>query len=158
MVLTTGAASPLVTLFPHAFSGLSLFVSEVPEQPKVSSPPLEEDITNAPSTPMVMMLSPRPSWAPFQLSHLIVSKHVVVNCAINSISIWSLNNDKCKDLAGFAFNFGYSLPSVNGSCLIFTHSGIPYLLLSDPCMTSSQCDPLGHSVYLMSDHHPLSTI
>ncbi|KAJ9083008.1 hypothetical protein DSO57_1039018 [Entomophthora muscae] len=63
MVLTTGAASPLVTLFLCTFSGPSPFVSEVPKQPKVSSPPLEEDITNTPSTPMVLVLSPRPVWA-----------------------------------------------------------------------------------------------
>ncbi|KAJ9083930.1 hypothetical protein DSO57_1029490 [Entomophthora muscae] len=47
MVHTTGAASPLVTLFPCAFSGPSPFVSEVPEPPKVSSPLLEEDITKS---------------------------------------------------------------------------------------------------------------
>ncbi|KAJ9079964.1 hypothetical protein DSO57_1030100 [Entomophthora muscae] len=64
MVLNTGAASPSVTLFPCAFSGPSPFVSEVPDQPKVSSPPLEENITNAPENPMVLVLSPRPLWAP----------------------------------------------------------------------------------------------
>ncbi|KAJ9072946.1 hypothetical protein DSO57_1021706 [Entomophthora muscae] len=58
MVLPTGASSPLVTLFPRAFSGPSPFVSEVPKQPKVSSPPLEEDITNALANPMVMGMSP----------------------------------------------------------------------------------------------------
>ncbi|KAJ9055656.1 hypothetical protein DSO57_1001635 [Entomophthora muscae] len=57
MVLTTGAASPLVTPFPHTFSGPSPFVSEVPKQPKVSSPPLEEDITDAPSTLMVLFVT-----------------------------------------------------------------------------------------------------
>ncbi|KAJ9058992.1 hypothetical protein DSO57_1006765 [Entomophthora muscae] len=37
MVLTTGAASPLVTLFPRAFSGPSPFVSEVPELSQVTN-------------------------------------------------------------------------------------------------------------------------
>ncbi|KAJ9081758.1 hypothetical protein DSO57_1011352 [Entomophthora muscae] len=68
MVLTTRAASPSVTLFTCAISSPSPFVSEVPKQPKFSSPPIEEDITNAPSTPMVLVLSPGPVWAPFQLS------------------------------------------------------------------------------------------
>ncbi|KAJ9054640.1 hypothetical protein DSO57_1012070 [Entomophthora muscae] len=45
----------------------------------------------------------------------------VVNCAINAISIWPLNNDDFKDLTGFAFKFGNSLPSVNGSVPISTH-------------------------------------
>ncbi|KAJ9054561.1 hypothetical protein DSO57_1013047 [Entomophthora muscae] len=70
IVLTTWAASPLVTPFPRTFSGPSPFVSEVPKQPKVSSTPLEKDITNAPSTPMVLVLSPGPSWAPFQIFYL----------------------------------------------------------------------------------------
>ncbi|KAJ9048121.1 hypothetical protein DSO57_1038191 [Entomophthora muscae] len=48
MVLTAGDSSPLVTLFPRAFSGPSPLVSEVPKQPKVSNPPLEEDIADAP--------------------------------------------------------------------------------------------------------------
>ncbi|KAJ9049710.1 hypothetical protein DSO57_1021736 [Entomophthora muscae] len=48
--------------------------------------------------------------------------------------------------------------SVNGSGPISTHSGIPYLPLSDPGTTSSQRDPLSYSVFLMSDHCPLSTI
>ncbi|KAJ9060518.1 hypothetical protein DSO57_1030018 [Entomophthora muscae] len=64
MMLTTGAASPLVILFPHAFSGPSPFVSEVHKQPKVSGPPLEEDITDAASTPMVLVLSPKLAWDP----------------------------------------------------------------------------------------------
>ncbi|KAJ9089560.1 hypothetical protein DSO57_1011615 [Entomophthora muscae] len=63
MVFTTGDASHSVTLFPCAFSGPSPFVSEVTKQPKVSTPPLEEDITNSPSTLMVMVLSPGPVWA-----------------------------------------------------------------------------------------------
>ncbi|KAJ9056902.1 hypothetical protein DSO57_1027915 [Entomophthora muscae] len=82
----------------------------------------------------------------------------VVNCAINAILIWPLNSDICKYLAGFTFDFWNSLPSVNGSVPIYTHSRIPYLPLSDPGMTSSQNDSLNHSVYLMSDHPPLSTI
>ncbi|KAJ9085143.1 hypothetical protein DSO57_1016819 [Entomophthora muscae] len=82
----------------------------------------------------------------------------VGNCAINAISIWPSNNDKCKDLTVFAFDFGNSLLSVNGSGPISTHSGIPYFPLSNPGMTSSQRDPLSHYVSLMSDHCPLSTI
>ncbi|KAJ9070652.1 hypothetical protein DSO57_1005453 [Entomophthora muscae] len=64
MVLTTGAASLSVTLFPCTFSDPSLFITEVPEPPKVSSHPLEEDITNSPTPPMVMVLLPVPLWAP----------------------------------------------------------------------------------------------
>ncbi|KAJ9052622.1 hypothetical protein DSO57_1032397 [Entomophthora muscae] len=64
----------------------------------------------------------------------------------------------CKDLAGFAFKFGNSLPSTNGSGSISTHSGLLYLSVIDPGMTSSQRDPLSHSVFLMSNHCPLSTI
>ncbi|KAJ9065737.1 hypothetical protein DSO57_1016478 [Entomophthora muscae] len=82
----------------------------------------------------------------------------VVNYAINAILIWPLNNDMCKYLIGFAFNFGDSLPSANGSGSISTHYGILHLPLSDPGMTSPQCDPLCHSVYLTIDHQPLSTI
>ncbi|KAJ9070606.1 hypothetical protein DSO57_1006021 [Entomophthora muscae] len=77
-----------------------------------------------------------------------------------SLGYWSplLLTVFCKDLAGFAFKFGNSLSSVNGSVPISTHSETPYLPLSDPSMTSSHCDPLIHSVFLMSDHHPLTTI
>ncbi|KAJ9054730.1 hypothetical protein DSO57_1011042 [Entomophthora muscae] len=82
----------------------------------------------------------------------------VVNCTINAILIWLSNNDMCEDLVGFAFNFGNSSPSANGSGSISTNSGMSYLPLTDPDMTSSQRDPFGHSVYLMSDHRPLSTI
>ncbi|KAJ9090458.1 hypothetical protein DSO57_1002353 [Entomophthora muscae] len=92
------------------------------------------------------------------VTHVEGKEEVVKNFAINAILIWPLNNDKCKDLTGFAFEFGSSLLSVNGSGQIFTHSRITYLPLSDPGMNSSQRDPLGHSVYLMSDHRPLSTI
>ncbi|KAJ9056915.1 hypothetical protein DSO57_1027767 [Entomophthora muscae] len=60
----------------------------------------------------------------------------VVNCATNAILIWSSNNNMCKDLVGFAFNFGNSLSSINGSDPISTHSRILYLPLSDPGMTS----------------------
>ncbi|KAJ9070253.1 hypothetical protein DSO57_1010292 [Entomophthora muscae] len=82
----------------------------------------------------------------------------VVNCTINAILTWPLNPDSCKDLAGFAFDLGNSLPSANGSGSISTHSRLLYLSVIDPGMTSSQHDPLSHSVFLMSDHHPLPTI
>ncbi|KAJ9068601.1 hypothetical protein DSO57_1027012 [Entomophthora muscae] len=88
MVLTTGAESPLVTLFPCTFSGSSPFVSEVPEQPKVSSPPLEEDITNASSTPMILVLSPGPVWAPFQLSLSTTSKLVLPPTLSSIHALW----------------------------------------------------------------------
>ncbi|KAJ9089113.1 hypothetical protein DSO57_1016209 [Entomophthora muscae] len=64
----------------------------------------------------------------------------------------------CKDLAGFAFDFGNSLPSENGSGSISTHSGLLYLSVIDPGMNSSQHDPLSHSVFPMSDHHPFPII
>ncbi|KAJ9049720.1 hypothetical protein DSO57_1021614 [Entomophthora muscae] len=64
----------------------------------------------------------------------------------------------CKDLTGFAFEFGNSLPSANGSGSISTHSRSLYLSVVDPGMTSSQCDPLSHTVFLLSDHRLLSTI
>ncbi|KAJ9078607.1 hypothetical protein DSO57_1005173 [Entomophthora muscae] len=83
---------------------------------------------------------------------------IVVNCAINAILIWPLNIDSCKDLAGFAFEFGNFLPSLNGSGSISTHSGLLYLSVVDPGMASSQHDPLRHSVFLLSDLCPLSTI
>ncbi|KAJ9083972.1 hypothetical protein DSO57_1028926 [Entomophthora muscae] len=63
MVLTTGAASPSVTLFPCNFSVPSPFVSEVPEPPKVSGPPLEEALL----TPPIHLLSrpiPESGWTP----------------------------------------------------------------------------------------------
>ncbi|KAJ9085650.1 hypothetical protein DSO57_1011799 [Entomophthora muscae] len=89
----------------------------------------------------------------------VIARYIgVVNCAINAIFIWPLNSDMCKDLVGFAFGFGFSLPSLNGSDPISTHSRIPYLPFSGPGMTSPQCDPLCHYVYLMSDHQSLSTI
>ncbi|KAJ9049711.1 hypothetical protein DSO57_1021737 [Entomophthora muscae] len=88
MVLTTGAASPSVTPFPRAFSGPSLFVSEVLKQPKVSSHPLEKDITNAPSTPLVLVLSPGPAWAPFQLSLSITSKLVLLLAPCSTLALW----------------------------------------------------------------------
>ncbi|KAJ9056122.1 hypothetical protein DSO57_1036337 [Entomophthora muscae] len=82
----------------------------------------------------------------------------VRNCAINAILIWPSNIDSCKDLTGFAFEFGNSFPSANGSGPIFTHSRLSYLSVVDPGMTLSQRDTLCHSVFLMSDHRPLSTI
>ncbi|KAJ9085821.1 hypothetical protein DSO57_1010161 [Entomophthora muscae] len=85
-------------------------------------------------------------------------KRGVVNRAINAILICPLNIDSCKDLPGFAFEFGNSLPSANGSGSISTHSRLLYLFVVDPGMTSSQRDPLSHSVFLLSDHCPLSTI
>ncbi|KAJ9078347.1 hypothetical protein DSO57_1007384 [Entomophthora muscae] len=80
--------------------------------------------------------------------------HDVRNHTINAISIWPSNNDSCKDLTGFAFKFGHFLFSVNGPGSISTHSGFSYLSVNDPGMTSSQCDFLSHSVFLMSDHVP----
>ncbi|KAJ9067799.1 hypothetical protein DSO57_1035461 [Entomophthora muscae] len=62
----------------------------------------------------------------------------------------------CKDLTDFAFKFGNSLPSANESGLISTHSGLLYLSVVDPGMTSSQLNPLSHSVFLLSDHRLLS--
>ncbi|KAJ9077292.1 hypothetical protein DSO57_1018099 [Entomophthora muscae] len=91
----------------------------------------------------------------------VTNRHTMLlvrNCTISAILIWPSNNDNCEDLTGFAFEFGNSLLSVNGSVSIFTHSGIPYLPLYDPGMTSSPHAPLYHSVYLMSDCCPLSTI
>ncbi|KAJ9076447.1 hypothetical protein DSO57_1026114 [Entomophthora muscae] len=82
IVLTTGAVSPLVTLFPRTFSGPSLFVSEVPKQPKVSSPPLEEDITNSPLTPMVLVLSPGPVWAPLPAFSLNYKQACAAACSL----------------------------------------------------------------------------
>ncbi|KAJ9048838.1 hypothetical protein DSO57_1030732 [Entomophthora muscae] len=64
----------------------------------------------------------------------------------------------CKDLTGFAFEFRNSLPSANWSGSISTHSGLSYLSVVDPGMTSSQRDPLSHSVFLLSDPCFLSTI
>ncbi|KAJ9056665.1 hypothetical protein DSO57_1030629 [Entomophthora muscae] len=87
-----------------------------------------------------------------------IVRHPVGNCTINAILIWPSNIDSCKDLTGFAFKFGNSLPSVNGSEPISIHSGLSFLSVNDPGMNSSQRDPLSHSVFLMSDHCPLSTI
>ncbi|KAJ9060740.1 hypothetical protein DSO57_1027786 [Entomophthora muscae] len=78
--------------------------------------------------------------------------HTVRNCAIDAILIWPLNNDMYKDLAIFAFDFGYSFSSLNGLTPMSTHSGFPYQPVTDPGMISTQHDPLCHSVYLMSDH------
>ncbi|KAJ9064119.1 hypothetical protein DSO57_1033722 [Entomophthora muscae] len=64
----------------------------------------------------------------------------------------------CKDLTGFAFEFRNSLPSAKGSGSISTHSKLLYLSVVDPGMTSSQCDPLSHSVFLLSDPRFLPTI
>ncbi|KAJ9061229.1 hypothetical protein DSO57_1022553 [Entomophthora muscae] len=88
MVLTTGAASPLITLFPREFSGLSPFVTEVPEPPKVSSPPLEDDITDSLNSPMVMVLLPRPVWDPFLLSLSITSKLVLLSSPFSILALW----------------------------------------------------------------------
>ncbi|KAJ9050121.1 hypothetical protein DSO57_1017459 [Entomophthora muscae] len=63
-------------------------LSEVPKQPKVSSPPLEEDITNAPSTPMVLVLSPGPAWPPFQLSLSTTSKLVLPSAPCSTLALW----------------------------------------------------------------------
>ncbi|KAJ9066291.1 hypothetical protein DSO57_1010929 [Entomophthora muscae] len=89
MMLTTGSASLLVTLFPCTFTSPSPFVTEVPDPPKVLSHLLEEDITNSPNTPMVMVLSPGPLWAPSQLSFLTMS-NLMPLCTPSSILIqWS---------------------------------------------------------------------
>ncbi|KAJ9048940.1 hypothetical protein DSO57_1029638 [Entomophthora muscae] len=90
--------------------------------------------------------------------HWPCTTFAVVNCAINAILIYPLNIVCCKDLTGFAFKFGNSLPSANVSGSISTHSGLLYLSVVDPGMTSSQPDPLIHSVFLLSDHCLLSTI
>ncbi|KAJ9050573.1 hypothetical protein DSO57_1013374 [Entomophthora muscae] len=88
MVPTTGATSPLVTLSSHTFSGTSPFVSEVPRQPKVSSPSLEKDIPDSPSTPMVMVLSPGPAWALFQLSPSIMSTSAPLRSLSSNQALW----------------------------------------------------------------------
>ncbi|KAJ9057221.1 hypothetical protein DSO57_1024751 [Entomophthora muscae] len=88
----------------------------------------------------------------------LVPSAIVVNCAINAILICPSNIDSCKDLTGFAFKFGNSLLSANGSGSISTHSGLLYMSVVDPGMTSSQSDPLSHSVFRLSDHCLLSTI
>ncbi|KAJ9055966.1 hypothetical protein DSO57_1037904 [Entomophthora muscae] len=84
--------------------------------------------------------------------------NTVVNCTINAISICPLNIDSCEDLTGFAFEFRNSLTSANGSGSISTHSRLLYLSVVDTGMTSSQRDPLSHSVFLLSEPHFLSTI
>ncbi|KAJ9088549.1 hypothetical protein DSO57_1021929 [Entomophthora muscae] len=68
MLLTTGAVSFLVTSFTCTFSGPSPIITEVPKSPKVLSPPLEEDITDSPKTPMIMMFLPGLFWALSQFS------------------------------------------------------------------------------------------
>ncbi|KAJ9089150.1 hypothetical protein DSO57_1015865 [Entomophthora muscae] len=100
----------------------------------------------------------RPLFLPAYFPFLNPVEEVVRNFAINAILIWPLNNDICKDLVGFTFNFGNSLPSINGSVSMTTHSRLPYQPSTDPGMTSPQHDSLCHSVYLMSVQQPLSTI
>ncbi|KAJ9082928.1 hypothetical protein DSO57_1000228 [Entomophthora muscae] len=79
--------------------------------------------------------------------------HTVRNCDINAILIWPLNNDMYKYLASFAFDFGYSFPSLNGLTPMSTHSGFLYQPATDPGMISTQHDPICHPVYLIRIHN-----
>ncbi|KAJ9073511.1 hypothetical protein DSO57_1015647 [Entomophthora muscae] len=140
MVLTTGATSPSVTLFPRAFSGPLLFVSEVPKQPKVSSPLLEKDITNIPSTPMVMVLSPGPAWAPIPALSLNYEKACNATCSLlhtGTVTMHTIPGLQpgyvSKDLYSFLLDFG--LPRSNGLHGNYWCTGQP---IYSACFGSSQ--------------------
>ncbi|KAJ9074270.1 hypothetical protein DSO57_1007962 [Entomophthora muscae] len=116
MVLTIGAASPLVTLFPHTFSGPSHIVTEVPKSPKVSCPPLEEDITGSPRTPMVMVLLPGPLWAPLPAFSLDYEKACAAACSLLHTGMVAMHKipGLCpgyayEDLYSFLLDFGLPL-------------------------------------------------
>ncbi|KAJ9065881.1 hypothetical protein DSO57_1015117 [Entomophthora muscae] len=56
MVLTTGAVSPLAIPFAITFSGPLPPPIQEPTLPEITSPPIEEDITNLPIIPNVLNL------------------------------------------------------------------------------------------------------
>ncbi|KAJ9051155.1 hypothetical protein DSO57_1007307 [Entomophthora muscae] len=56
MVLTTGAISPLVIPFSPTFSGPLPPPIQEPTSPEITSPPIEEDITDPPIVPTVLNL------------------------------------------------------------------------------------------------------